>query len=78
MVGCAEMKRPIAPAKAIMSATDTTIAATITGMSFTIPTAVMIESRENTRSTSMICMISAPKDARTATAAGLSSAPSSN
>ncbi len=49
-VGWRETKRPIGPAATIMSSTETMTAAIMTGMSSTMPTAVMIESSENTRS----------------------------
>ena len=44
-----------APAKTIISATEAITAATITATSSTMPTAVMMESSENTRSMRMIC-----------------------
>ena len=46
--------------------TETTTAAIITGTLSTMPTAVMIESSENTMSMMMICRITAPNVARTA------------
>ena len=65
MLGWAETKRPIAPANSIISATEATTAATITTMLSTMPTAVMMESSENTRSTTMICRMTAVKVALT-------------
>ena len=63
--GCADTKRPMAPANTIMRPTDTITAATMTAISFTMPTAVMIESSENTRSMMMICKSTAPNVALT-------------
>ena len=77
IVGCSLTKRPIAPANAIISATEMMTAAIITAISSTMPTAVMIESSENTRSMTMICRITAAKPALTAAAAS-PSAPSSD
>src|SRR5512133_3927912 len=54
MVGWRSMKSPIEPAKTIMTPIATTIAATMTGRSFDIPTAVMTESSEKTMSSSPI------------------------
>lgn len=54
MVGWFETKRPIGPANSIIRNTDTTTAAIMTRTSSTMPTAVMIESSENTRSITMI------------------------
>ena len=59
IVGWLETKRPIAPANAIMSSTEPTTAAIITSSRSTMPTAVMIESSENTRSMIAICKITA-------------------
>ena len=48
-------KRPSGPANTIIIPTDRTTAVTMIGISLTMPTAVMIESSENTRSMTMIC-----------------------
>ncbi len=50
IVGCASTKSPIGLAANIMTATAMTMASTMTGMSLTIPTAVITESSENTMS----------------------------
>src|SRR5215471_8671086 len=65
-VGCAETKRPIGPTNSIISATDATTAATMTASTLTMPTAVTIESSENTTSMTMICRITAENVARAA------------
>ncbi|MNC89269.1 hypothetical protein D3C83_51780 [compost metagenome] len=64
-VGWRETKRPIGPAATSIRATDAITAAIITRTSSTMPTAVMIESSENTRSMTMIWPMIAPKVART-------------
>ena len=49
IVGCAETKRPILLAKAIIKPTDTTTAAIMISTRSTMPTAVMIESSEKNK-----------------------------
>ena len=65
MVGWSETKCPMDAANSIMSPTDTTTAAIMIATSSTMPTAVMMESRENTRSIRMIWKMTAPKVAAT-------------
>jgi hypothetical protein len=65
-VGCADTNSPIGRANSIISATDAMTAAIMMRTSSTMPTAVMIESSENTMSITMICRITAVKVAFTA------------
>ena len=55
----------MAPANSIIRPTEATTAAIMTASSSTMPTAVMIESSENTRSMTMICRMTAAKVALT-------------
>ena len=56
----------MAGAKSSISPTEATTAAIMTSTRSTMPTAVMIESSENTMSMMMIWTITAPNDAPTA------------
>ena len=60
-VGCAETKLLIRSAKATMTPTEMMTAPIMMRTSSTIPTAVMTESRENTRSSKAICTSAAVK-----------------
>ena len=77
MVGWSDTKRPMWLANSIIKPTETTTAATMIRTSSTMPTAVMMESSENTRSITMICKITAVKVALT-TLPPWSSSPSSD
>ena len=55
MDGCAETNSPMARANSIMRPTEAMTAAIITDTWSTMPTAVMMESSENTMSMMMIC-----------------------
>ena len=59
-VGWRSMKSPIGLAAKIITSTASTIAATITGIWLTMPTAVITESSENTMSMTAICAITMP------------------
>ena len=61
MVGCFSTKALILPEKTIMNPTAMTTAAIIMANWLAMPSAVMIESSENTMSSSRICTMTAPK-----------------
>ena len=63
--GCADTNSPMARANSIISPTETITAAIMTDTSSTMPTAVMMESSENTMSMMMICRMMAVNAART-------------
>ncbi|MNV66835.1 hypothetical protein D3C71_1596090 [compost metagenome] len=69
------MKRPSGLAASSITATDSRIAATITGMWSAMPTAVITESSENTMSITAICAITMPNTAEALVVVGSSSSP---
>ena len=72
-VGCVSTKVATGPEATISTIIDRMTATAITQISFAMPTAVTIESIENTRLMSAICTTTAPKPASTLALASPSS-----